>query len=439
MNLLDLIPNLRRAAGTNGGEYHGPCLFCGGHDRLRAWPEPANGDAPNWTCRQCGKGGDVINYVRYRDGVGYQEALRILGVSQPEPRDIANTVPAPQPTAPPCDAWQARMRRFVGWAQEQLWTDTGTYQGGSPLDYLRRRGLTDATIRSANIGYNPTKFYRRCRDFGLDDDAQFVLPIGIILPNEIDGALWGVAVRQSDGQKREIRGSVKALYGADTIQGNKPVMILEGAVDALAVQQQAGDVCAAVASGGTKAAQKTHWLLQISRASHILVALDADGPGQEAASFWISAFPEQARLWRPLWGDPAQMLQDGADLRSWVVAGVEGHALTMQPRPRAEMLDAITEWLLHLAQLTGGIQPEHTHIPDDMTDADLSLFLERIQERCSLLCRDTEALRCAREDANVAGAALSRAARVIIERNRVTRRDVYNEMRSSGYQSLEGY
>ena len=41
VDLLALIGRdvqLRRVASTNGGEWAGPCPFCGGHDRFRVWP-----------------------------------------------------------------------------------------------------------------------------------------------------------------------------------------------------------------------------------------------------------------------------------------------------------------------------------------------------------------------------------------------------------------
>ena len=42
-NILDLVksdvPSIKRVANTNGGEWAGPCPFCGGEDRFRVWPD----------------------------------------------------------------------------------------------------------------------------------------------------------------------------------------------------------------------------------------------------------------------------------------------------------------------------------------------------------------------------------------------------------------
>lgn len=80
INLLDLVQQdvpLRQAATTNGGEYAGPCPWCGGQDRFRVWPHRQR---PGWWCRGCGRSGDAVGYVMQRHGVGYPEALRRLGI-----------------------------------------------------------------------------------------------------------------------------------------------------------------------------------------------------------------------------------------------------------------------------------------------------------------------------------------------------------------------
>jgi hypothetical protein len=69
---------LRRVASTNGGEWAGPCPFCGGIDRLRCWPN-ADGKGRFW-CRKCGKHGDEIDFLRLTEGIGYLEACKKLQI-----------------------------------------------------------------------------------------------------------------------------------------------------------------------------------------------------------------------------------------------------------------------------------------------------------------------------------------------------------------------
>lgn len=54
--MLDVLPmrtHLRRASSTYGGEFAGPCPFCAGTDRFRAWPDQQR---PGWWCRVCRRG-----------------------------------------------------------------------------------------------------------------------------------------------------------------------------------------------------------------------------------------------------------------------------------------------------------------------------------------------------------------------------------------------
>ena len=84
VDLLSLIgADLRKVATTQGGEYAGPCPFCGGDDRFRVQPHHKNGG--RWFCRGCGDGQwhDVIDFVQKRDGLDFvgltfQEAGSLL-------------------------------------------------------------------------------------------------------------------------------------------------------------------------------------------------------------------------------------------------------------------------------------------------------------------------------------------------------------------------
>jgi len=70
MNVLSLAEKrvkLIRLSNTHSGEYHGPCPACGGEDRFRVNPEyKKNG---YYNCRQCGKHGDNIQFLRDFEGM----------------------------------------------------------------------------------------------------------------------------------------------------------------------------------------------------------------------------------------------------------------------------------------------------------------------------------------------------------------------------------
>ena len=67
LGLIGADTRLKKVASTGGGEYAGPCPFCGGRDRFRV--QPLRG---RWWCRGCSDGPrwqDAIGYVRRRDRI----------------------------------------------------------------------------------------------------------------------------------------------------------------------------------------------------------------------------------------------------------------------------------------------------------------------------------------------------------------------------------
>ncbi len=271
MNLLDLISKdtpLRRTSAKHGGEYSGPCPLCRrGSDRFKVWPRLGR-----WAClgsasgrAGCDRSGDAVQYLRERDGLSYGDACARLGQT-PDPcaRRYAPqvlSVGVPTPLTPPSPVWQQRAREWVAFCCEQL----AGRQGKGAREWLVRRGLDDLTIEQAGIGYNPRDRYDARALWGLPpaDGAcarSVWLPRGVVLPWTIDGALWRVNVRRPLAPWQSVAGQSKyvgpagfanALYGADTLTPGRPVVLVEGEIDALTVRQAAGDLAGAVATGAT--------------------------------------------------------------------------------------------------------------------------------------------------------------------------------------------
>jgi DNA primase len=319
-DLLDLIGHdvqLRKAATTNGGEWKGACPFCGGRDRFSVWP---NASRPGWWCRMCEKHGDAIQYLR-EQGMSFTDACRVVGKELDGPRKAAPPI-APEKCEPPAHVWRAAAAGFLLWSQDYL---------DRALPYLTSRGLTEQTARTAGLGYNPETREASRAKWGLEMDREygdrFWLPAGIVIPSYAGGALWRLQIRREtvkDGQERykTVTGSRNALYGADSLRPGQPAILVEGPFDAMAVRQVAGDLCGVVASG-TSGARHIKWISALALCSDVLIALDADGPGDTASAYWLDALPN-ARRHRPYYSDPAQMLQDGQDLRAWVRVGLSG-------------------------------------------------------------------------------------------------------------------
>jgi 5S rRNA maturation endonuclease (ribonuclease M5) len=95
----------------------------------------------------------------------------------------------------------------------------------------------------------------------------------------------------------------------------------EGELDALTIQQHAGDIITPVATGSTSGSRSDKWIARLTACSTVLVAFDADKAGDEAAKWWIKTLPN-ARRWRPFWKDANAMAVSGADIRVWVGVGL---------------------------------------------------------------------------------------------------------------------
>jgi len=329
MTLFDLISRdttLRKVASTHGGEYAGPCPWCGGDDRFRVWPDA---DKPGYWCRQCDRKGDAIQYLREHDGLTYREACEQLRHSLAElPRSQPKHCPQPPPLAiPPSVTWQVKAWAFIEACEHTLWSSAGA----QALAYLHRRGLTDETIRAARLGYHVAEQWESPECWGLSaDHKKIYLLRGIVFPWCVGSEIWRVTFRR-DGDDipkaeryKDIAGGSRTLYLADSLRPNAPAMLVEGTLDALSIAQEAGDLIAVVALGGTTGGRLERWIGRLALASSVLVALDADAPGDHATYWWLKAMGPRAKRWRPYWGDPNAMLQAGINLRTWVREGLGG-------------------------------------------------------------------------------------------------------------------
>jgi hypothetical protein len=210
-----------------------------------------------------------------------------------------------------------------------LWGSTGA----NALAYLRRRGFTDDTIRAARLGYHGVEIWEKPQRWGLAADQRKIwLPPGIVFPWFVMSELWRISIRRvgnaigKDQRYIILTGGSNTLYGLDTFKPNAAAMIVEGVLDALSVMQEAGDLLAVVATGSTTGGRLERWVGRLALASMILVAFDADAAGESAASWWLKALGPRAKRWRPYWGDPNQLLQEGVDLRTWVREGLGGES-----------------------------------------------------------------------------------------------------------------
>src|SRR5688572_11530011 len=144
IKLSSLLNNKLRKA---GGYHIGPCPFCGGVDRFTV-KHTREGD--RWICRKCGDGKyhDVIDFVRRRDNVTFEQALQTLGKGIPL-LATQNKQTKFKPVQVPGPRWQAQAWRIVDQSSDLLFSDAG--QAGR--EYLIARGITRAVWFAWQLGF----------------------------------------------------------------------------------------------------------------------------------------------------------------------------------------------------------------------------------------------------------------------------------------------
>ena len=351
MNLIDLLTQdghtLKKAAGTHGGEYAGPCPFCGGEDRFRVWPDQGNGG--RYWCRQCEKHGDSIQYLRDSKGLSYLDACQALNVKPQTswqllgPRRQTKPTWIPREAKTPRDLWQNKAKAFLDQSQHDLWADTGK----ATRQWLHDRGLNDKTIKQARLGWNLRDVYQTRESWGLPTviskktgkPKKLWTPKGLVIPYIIDGQIIRVRIRRPDTEDGD---PYILLPGVDTRPmalgiGHKTVVIVESELDGLLIQQKAGVIIGVVALGSAQARpdKETHEVL--NKAETILVALDTDQAGaKESWQWWTKHYPQTVRWPCPIGKDPGEAYQQGLDILAWVKAGLPEQKAEPKTEPRPE-------------------------------------------------------------------------------------------------------
>lgn len=342
MNILQLITSdgftFKRVAATHGGEYAGPCPFCGGNDRFLIWPEHKGG---RYWCRACEKKGDVIQYVRDTRNLTYFEALDYLGIDKPQQahksqrrKRTGPTLFKPKTETLPPPLWMEKASKFLKWSQDQLWTPNGQ----AARDVLYGKGLTEDTIRAAGIGWNPGErgkdLYRDRGGWGLEPELHpdgrlkhLWFPIGIIIPLRHDSGARRLRVRRNDpgNGSRYVIVSGSSIAPLVLESGKSIFVVVESELDAWLVFQEARDLAGVVAMGaaGMKPDVSAHELLL--KSEKILNGLDYDEAGARYAwKFWPETYGQKVIRWPvPIGKDPSDAWQQGLNIRAWIEAGIE--------------------------------------------------------------------------------------------------------------------
>ena len=292
MTILELIQSdgfySKKKASTRGGEYAGPCPWCGGDNRFLCWPE--QGEFGEYWCRKCGRGGDAIQYLRDHRHMTFPEACQFLGREVTRPSTLAGSRPAkpqwePRVTTAPTDLWQERARRLV--EESENWLFHPHTFAPTDVGMVKR---TSGPFRGNHQGTSPWfgPYHNRFEgheQWGLEpvlkDDGtpkKIWIPRGLTIPLCQDGKIYRIRIRRPKFALRsEADPRYYLLRGSDTramiLGTDKPVsIIVESELDALLLHQEAGDLVNVISLGNAQSRPD-------KKAADLLTAKPVDPPG----------------------------------------------------------------------------------------------------------------------------------------------------------------
>ncbi len=342
-----------------GREWRGPCPGCGGTDRFGVYQYQNDGEGSFYCGRGkgvgagCGKGGDIIQYLRDFRGMGYAEACRFLGK---EPKGgggqhhkyASPAVPRRQRQEPfvPVDKdypeevvdpkkWQEKGTAFVNRCHEALLSRPMS------IAYLMARGVGMDEIKLYRLGFhageerNGKKYqplFRPWPSWGLRNEKKengrlrcLKLDAGLIIPYFVDGLLHRITIRLvkpvvGQGKYSYVKGSIRDLFV--TNGSARAFVTAEAELDCIAIDAAAGDLVGTIGIGSTGVRPDMRAAAALDQSLCILGALDTDPAGVQAGAWWEEHYPQYRRWPVPEGKDPGEAFQAGVDLRTWVMAGL---------------------------------------------------------------------------------------------------------------------
>jgi len=340
MNILELLQGDGfNPVHASGGEYHSACPSCGGRDRLSCCPEKVNKNGRyaggRYVCRRCGEFGDAVSYLRKFRNIPYPEAFRLLGLQDRPEMPTRDGQHHPKPLkSQPNAKWQATAEAFATHCASQL------QRNSSVMAWLQsERGLSVETIAAASLGWHEKDRWQTRPSWGLAAETnpktgkpkRLWLPAGLVIPCFHDGKINRLRIRRSDPGtgSRYIIMSGSSMNPLTFWTSQPDVVVIESELDALLIKQESGDLCgvATMGSAQAKPAGDLHWRLMAAKT--VLVALDNDEAGAQAAWRYWRQFPGFKR-WPPIIGkDPTeQQIKAGVSIRSWILAGLRRQIAT---------------------------------------------------------------------------------------------------------------
>lgn len=182
--------------------------------------------------------------------------------------------------------------------------------------YLRERGISPGVAARFKVGF--------CPDWRHPDRPNNPVSPRLIIPT----SSGSYAARSTSGDKYpHLHAGSKHLFNWEALEGDRPVYIVEGEIDALSIIEAGGE---AVGMGGISLYHKVIAAAEkIKPKKPLIIALDNDNPGQEATEDLMRGLYEAGipyRLYNPYGDHKDANAALMADLEAFKLAIKEGEA-----------------------------------------------------------------------------------------------------------------
>lgn len=282
-----------------GGNYFGLCPF---HNE-KSPSFSVSASKQMYHCFGCGKGGNVLTFIMEYENYSFPEAMEMLAKRA--------GIDLPQQEYTPQMKAEADQRTML----LKMHKDAAIFyvsmlrspQGKPGLDYLKKRELTDETIRSFGLGYagpHPEALYRYLKSKGYTDSQMKDSGLISIRERGAGDRFWNRVMYpimdvnnrviafggrvMGDGQPKylnspetKIFDKSRNLYGLNVARRTKEkyFLVCEGYMDVISMHQ--AGFTNAVASLGT-AFTSQHGMIIKRYTDEVILCYDMDGAGRKA-------------------------------------------------------------------------------------------------------------------------------------------------------------
>ncbi|HST32719.1 MAG TPA: DNA primase [Solirubrobacteraceae bacterium] len=260
-------------------------------------------------CFGCQASGDVFTFVQETEGVDFKGALELLAERYNVELKREQEDPREEERRRRRERLLELLKRTAGYYERYLWESS---EAERAREYLKRRGLQEATLREFRVGYAPSAWDRvllASRRGGFSEQELYTTGLAqrskqngqlydrfrgrIMFPlTDVRGRVLGFGARamREDQKPKYLNTSDNDvyhkglhLYGADLARAHATkagsVILCEGYTDVIALHQ-AGMRNAVGLMGTALTGEQVGELARMAQT--VLLALDADSAGQEA-------------------------------------------------------------------------------------------------------------------------------------------------------------